>query len=431
MDTILSNPEWFIAFLVALPLLVLSTTASRVLSALGIARARYLVEEGQTRLRPFVAAPNEYWMTIHIVEVVGVIGLFWSGFEILGLPEIGLLPWVKWLILAGVYFFFHTVIGVQISRGDERALAARMVSLLRPFYFLLWPLTWLLCLVLKPISRMPQEKFADAERIEEELEVMLDESTKHGGLEDMKGRIMRTTMDYSDTTVREVMIPRMELTACSIDLSIDEMLELFVREGYSRLPVYEGNIDTIVGILYFKDLVEKFFELKDDDQKRRECSLKTLVREAFFVPETKHIDAIFEDFKREHIHMAIVVDEFGGTAGLVTLEDIVEEFFGEIQDEYDAEESTIVPLDVEEQVVLVDAKTNISEISEHFDVEIEENPDYESVGGLVTYRLGHVGAVGEVVDEAGLHFVVREANERCVLQVEISRLGNDAVSKVG
>ena len=151
-------------------------------------------------------------------------------------------------------------------------------------------------------------------------------------------------------------------------------------------------------------------------------TVRSLVREAFFVPETNHIDAIFEDFKREHIHMAIVVDEFGGTAGLVTLEDIVEEFFGEIQDEYDSEENPIVPLDAAQDRVMVDARTNISEICELFDVDIEEDDDFESVGGLVISRLGRVGVVGDEVEEAGLKFVVREASEKCVLQVEVSRL---------
>ena len=217
------------------------------------------------------------------------------------------------------------------------------------------------------------------------------------------------------------MIPRTELTACSVDTPLNEALELCIKENYSRLPVYDGNIDTIVGVLYFKDLVEKFYAMRDRQDELEKTTIKSLVREAFFVPETNHIDAIFEDFKREHIHMAIVVDEFGGTAGLVTLEDIVEEFFGEIQDEYDSEERTIVPIDAEQDIVLVDARTNISEIAEHFDVELEENPDYESIGGLVTSILGRVGVVGDEVETNGLHFVVRQANERCILKVEISR----------
>lgn len=406
--------------------MILSTTSSRILASLGLVKARHLLDEGQKKLEPFVLNPNEYWMTIHILEVGSVIAMFWSGFTLLSRIPLSLDNWAIWLILAGVYFCFHSFFSVQFANRDERMIAPKLVACLKPFHLCFKPLTWLLCLILKPFSRQPVEKFADAERIEEELEVMLDESTRQGGLEDLKGKIMRSAIDYSQTTVREVMIPRTVLTACPVDTILDDALELFIREGYSRLPVYEGNIDTIVGFLYFKDIVQKFFELRNCDSERKSVSIKSIVREAFFVPETNHIDAIFEDFKREHIHMAIVVDEFGGTAGLVTLEDIVEEFFGDIQDEYDSEENTIVPIDNDNHIVLVDAKTNISEIAEHFDVEIDENPDYESIGGLVTYKLGHVGLVGEEVDEAGLHFVVRDACDRCVLQVEISKLENNS-----
>ena len=418
-------PLWVepaVILFVALGVLTLSSMSSQVFSALGIARARHLVDEGHKRLEPFVRAPDAYWMTVHILHVLSVVAVFWTGTVLLSRLPVRLESWLQWLILGGVYFVFYTALGLRFARGDERTLAVRAVNLLKPCVLVLRPLSYVLCLILKPTAHTREERFSDSERIEEELEVMLDESTRQGGLEDMKGRIMKSAIDYSETTVREVMIPRTELTAFSVDTPIDEALETCVREGYSRLPVYEGNLDTIVGILYFKDLVQKFFEMRNDDAGRAGVTVRSLVREAFFVPETNHIDAIFEDFKREHIHMAIVVDEFGGTAGLVTLEDIVEEVFGEIQDEYDSEENPIVPLDAAQDRVMVDARTNISEICELFDVDIEEDDDFESVGGLVISRLGRVGVVGDEVEEAGLKFVVREASEKCVLQVEVSRL---------
>ena len=428
MDTPIILSDWhtwiypLCIFIACLPFVVICTTSARALSRLGVVRARHLVDEGHPKLVPFAQNPYDYWTTIHILEVVSVIGMFWTGHILLSAPEIGLQTWMVWLILAGIYLIFHTVLGGLCARGDERVLAGRMISVLRPFSALFKPVSWTITKVVAPLVKPPDDKFADAERIEEELEVMLDESTRLGGLEDVKSRIMKSAIDYSETTVREVMIPRTELTACSVDTPLNEALELFIKESYSRLPVYDGNIDTIVGVLYFKDLVEKFYAMRERKEALEKTTIKSLVREAFFVPETNHIDAIFEDFKREHIHMAIVVDEFGGTSGLVTLEDIVEEFFGEIQDEYDSEERTIVPIDAEQDIVLVDARTNISEIAEHFDVELEENPDYESIGGLVTYQLGRVGVIGDEVDTAGLHFVVRQANERCILQVEISRI---------
>ncbi|MBO4350855.1 MAG: HlyC/CorC family transporter [Proteobacteria bacterium] len=427
MDTPIILSDWhtwiypLCIFIACLPFVVICTTSARALSTLGIARAKHLVDEGHKKLESFVRHPYDYWITLHFLEVASVVGMFWTGYILLSIPELHLQSWVIWLILAGIYFAFHTALGGICARGDERIIAGRMLTILRPFCALFKPVSWIVTKIAAPFVKPPDEKFSDAERIEEELEVMLDESTRLGGLEDVKSRIMKSAIDYSETTVREVMIPRTELTACSVDTPLNEALELFIKESYSRLPVYDGNIDTIVGVLYFKDLVEKFYAMRSRQEALEKTTIKSLVREAFFVPETNHIDAIFEDFKREHIHMAIVVDEFGGTAGLVTLEDIVEEFFGEIQDEYDSEERTIVPIDAEQDIVLVDARTNISEIAEHFDIELEENPDYESIGGLVTYQLGRVGVVGDEVDAEGLHFVVRQANERCILKIEISR----------
>lgn len=419
--------EWIyplVFFILSLPAMLFSTTSSRAISALGLARAKYLAEEGNKTFDDFVKHPNDYWMTIHILEVISVIMMFCPGYILLEMQIFGfeLQEWAVWLILAGFYFVFHTALGIRLAKGDERATAARVIKLIKPFYLFLRPVTLILCTLLKPFSKQPEQKYANAERFEEELEVMLDESERQGGIENTKAKILRSAIDYNQTSVRELMIPRTDLTACAVDTKLDDALELYVREGYSRLPVYEGNIDTIVGVLYFKDIVQKFFELREKDDERAGMTIKTLVREATFVPQTLHIDAVFEHFKREHIHMAIVIDEFGGTAGLVTLEDIIEEFFGEIQDEFDAEEEAIVPLDKGSKIVLVDASTNISDIAEHFDIDIEENPDYDSVGGLVTFHLGHIGTIGEEIDVDGLHFVVRDANERCILQVEISKI---------
>lgn len=408
-----------IFFLLSLILVSFSSFGARALSALGVARARYLAEEGNKKLEQFAAHADAYAMTLHLLNLAGAVGTFCVGSHLLG-TCFKLDAWIVWSALALVYFVFHTVFGTIFSDGDERRIASRVVSLSKPFFVLFRPLTAVLCKFLHPMAAVPERRYADAERIEEELEVVLDESTRRGGLENMKGRIMRSAIDYSETTVREVMIPRTELTAFAVETKLDDALAVCVREGYSRIPVYEGNLDTIVGILYFKDLVGKYFELRNDDGARNAVTIGSLAREAYFVPETNHIDAIFEDFKREHVHIAIVVDEFGGTAGLVTLEDIVEEFFGDIQDEYDSEETPVVSLDGGDHA-LVGGRTNISDIGELFDVEFEENPDFETVGGLVTSRLGHVGAAGESVSACGLKFVVREANERCVLKVEISR----------
>lgn len=405
-------------FLLSLPCMAFSAVSSRLLSNFGLIRARRALEAGQKGFEPFVRDADGYSITLALLEMLSVVGMMYFGQAVLS----GYLPvWGVWAILGALYLVFDLLSVRFVSRMDEHRLAERLIRFIRPLVVLLKPLTYGLGLILRSFSRSVDAHFANADRIEAELELMLEESKKQGGLEDFKGRIMRSAIDFGDTTVREVMIPRTDLTSCSVETTLQEAFNICVSEGYSRLPVYEGDLDTIVGVLYYKDLMQRLFDLEAQPQEKSRQTIGELVREAYFVPETNHINALFEDFQRDHIHMAIVVDEFGGTAGIVTLEDIIEEFFGEIQDEYDSEESGIVPLDVDKARVMVDAKTNISEVSDLFGVDLEEDEGFDTVGGLVMYALGRVGAVGDEVTLGGLRFVVRDASERCILHVEVSR----------
>lgn len=419
------SAEALIFFLVSLPCVAFSAVGNRILTNFGVVRARRMLEDGQKQFEPFVANADRFFMTLNLLEMASVIVMIAFGYKVL---STWLSTWIVWIILAVCFLTFDLLFVRFFGLADEHRLAGRYVRILRPLALLLRPLTLVLSLIVRPFTKPDEERFADADRIEEELELMVDESTRHGGLETMQGRIISSAIDFGETTVREVMIPRTDLTMCEVTTNLDDALKLCVQEGYSRLPVYEDDVDTIVGILYYKDLMKRVFELENEPQKRQAESIRSLVREVNFVPETKHIQALFNEFQREHYHIAVVIDEFGGTAGIVTLEDILEEFFGEIQDEYDFEENPIVPLDGDGNQVQVDARTNVSEIAEFFDVEIEENADFDTVGGLVSYELGRVGAVGDEVTVAGLRFAVLEANEKCILKVEISRVKDEEKS---
>ena len=412
--------EALIIFFVSLPCVIFFALGYHTLRYFGVIRARRLAEDGQKAFEPFVNNAESYFLTLNIMETLSVIMMLACGYSLLAT---WLQPWAVWLILGALFLVVDLLFLRFFGRSDEYRLAERYVKGLRPLCMLLTPITFLLGLILKPFTKADsEERFTDADRVEDELELMVDESTKHGALQSFQGRIMRSAIDFGDTTVREVMIPRTDLTLCDVNMKFEEAIRLCVQEGYSRLPVYEDDPDNIVGILYYKDLMRRMFELESEPEKRAVEPIRNLVREVSFVPETKHIQDLFTDFQREHYHMAVVIDEFGGTAGIVTLEDILEEFFGEIQDEYDAEECAIVPVDDNGNCVKVDAKTNVEDVSELFDVEIEENPDFDTIGGLVTYELGRVGVVGDEVTVAGLKFRVTEANEKCILKVEVSRI---------
>lgn len=413
------SAEAFICFLVSLPCVAFFAVGNRILTNFGVVRARRMLEDGQKVFEPFVANADRFFMTLNLMEMLSVMIMTAFGYAVF---SEWLVDEVVWTILAVCFLTFDLLFVRFFGLADEHRLAGRYVRILRPLALVLWPLTVVLSLLVRPFTKPDEARFADAGRIGEELELMVDESTRRGGLPSMQGRIISSAMDFGETTVREVMIPRTDLTLCEVGTTLDEALKLCVQEGYSRLPVYEEDVDTIVGILYYKDLMKRVFELENAPEQRQAESIRSLVREVNFVPETKHLQSLFNEFQREHYHIAVVIDEFGGTAGIVTLEDILEEFFGEIQDEYDFEENPIVPLDGDGNQVQVDARTNVSEIAEFFDTEIEENADFDTVGGLVSFELGRVGAVGDEVTVAGLRFAVLEANEKCILKVEVSRL---------
>lgn len=410
--------ESIVFFALALPCVVFFSLSNRVLSDLGVIRARRMLEDGQHIFEPFVAHSERYLMAIYILEAFSVVAMFGFGHHWMHLY---LETWAIWLILGALFLILDIIFVRLFDKMDSRHLASTVVFMMGPLSLLLAPLSALLAMPLRPFAPVNDKHYSDANHIEDELELMLDESKKQGGLENIKGRIMRSAIDFGDTTVREVMIPRTALTACSVDTTLVDAISICIEEGYSRLPVYEDSLDSIVGILYYKDLMRRLHELLSDPKARDTEPLEGLLRDAYFVPETNHINTVFEDFQREHVHMAIVIDEFGGTAGIVTLEDIIEEFFGEIQDEYDSEVNPIVPLDLENRRVLVDARTTIYEISELFDVDIQDDGNFDTIGGFVTCKLGRMGEVGDAVSAEGLDFIVREANERCILQVEVSR----------
>jgi CBS domain containing-hemolysin-like protein len=417
--------ESLIYFISAFLSTALLSVAQRSFEEIDELRARRLVDDGRMGFKDFAQNPQSYLLSLELLRTLSISGLFYFGYT--SLSAFSLHPIAIFCVIPLALLLSNESIKHLFASLDERKVAEVSIKLLKLFTKILRPITFPLEKFFQLFVRgNKHSEYADADRIGEELELMIDESQKQGGLEKLTGRIMQSAIDFGETIVREIMVPRTDIVACSVDYSIDAAFKLCAEEGYSRLPVYEGSLDEIVGILYFKDIMLRIYEwdsagvrLRD----RQNYPLKEIIREAYFVPETNHINELLQDFQREHIHMAIAIDEFGGTAGIVTLEDLMEEFFGEIQDEYDSEDLAIVPLSAEDHV-LVDAKTKISDINEHFDVDISEDEDFDTIGGYVTYLLGRVGNEGDSICTEELDFTVRQANERCILQLEIARCEN-------
>ncbi len=249
------------------------------------------------------------------------------------------------------------------------------------------------------------------EELEHEIQELLEEGEEQGLISIHEERLINSIFDFRETIASEIMTPSAEIICADENTSMPELIRLINEEGYTRIPIYKENLDQIVGILHVKDLLR--ICVHDPEAK---VNLREFLNPATFIPETKPITELLREFQSKKIHMAFVIDEFGGVRGLVTLEDVIEEIVGEIDDEHDVEESELRIVD--ERTVIVDAKIDIEEVEAHFRLSLPEGP-YESIGGFVVHRLGKVPPSGTVVQENGLTFKVLGADPRRIKTVRI------------
>jgi hemolysin (HlyC) family protein len=246
---------------------------------------------------------------------------------------------------------------------------------------------------------------------EKELQDMILVSEEEGIINEEEGDMLNSIFEFGDTVVREVMIPRTDMVCGSVAASMPDLLQEIIRSGHSRFPIYEGSIDQIVGVVYAKDLLRYW------DREPVAVSIADVMRTPFFVPESKKIEELLQDFKSRRVHMAIAIDEFGGTSGLITIEDLLEEIVGDIMDEYDLEESQLH--EEADGSLLVDARLNIYELEEHFALTVPGKEQFDTVGGFLSHLAGHVPKVGETIRDGRLEMTVVEGDERKISRVRI------------
>ena len=244
--------------------------------------------------------------------------------------------------------------------------------------------------------------------LQKEIQQLIDVGEEEGLLSEDEGEMMQSILSFRDTVAREIMVPRTDAVIVSGDTPIEKLLQLVIEKGHSRFPVYADNIDDILGILHVKDLLSSWGE--------KHLDLQDIVREPYFIPETKKISHLLTELRDKKSHMAIVIDEYGGVAGLVTIEDIIEEIIGEIHDEYDDDEIRMVPTD--EGDLLVDARLEIEKLTEHFDLQVPKG-NFESVGGFIISLLGRVPQPHETIIHAPLEMTIESADARKIRKVRI------------
>ncbi len=226
-------------------------------------------------------------------------------------------------------------------------------------------------------------------------------------------RVERETMiqgigELDKMTVREVMVPRIDVSFVDCNITLEDFYTIIANDGYSRYPVYENNNDNVIGVLYSKDLLRKGIE--------ENFNVKNIMREPFFVPDSKHLDDLLREFKLKKVHLAVAVDEYGGVSGIVCLEDILEVIVGEIQDEFDEEEDEIKKLD--EKRYLVDARTNIEDLNNELNLKLEDE-DFETVGGLVLEIFGRIPKKGESIEIDNNIFTVEQIEGHKIVNISI------------
>lgn len=248
-----------------------------------------------------------------------------------------------------------------------------------------------------------------SEDVEEEIMEWVDSAQEEGGLESEKGRLIHSIFDLSDTLAREIMVPRVDIVALESKMSIEEAITVFTRSGHSRLPLYEESIDQIIGLVYAKDL------LRHCQADFKAVSLADLSRPAYFIPEAKQLDELLSEMQQRRVHLAIVVDEYGGVAGLVTLEDIIEELLGEIQDEFDqAEELPYQIISPTEAVFL--GKIDLDDFNEVMESAIPKE-EADTLGGFIYKQLGRVPTVGETITIGNIELKVEQVSGRRIRKV--------------
>jgi CBS domain containing-hemolysin-like protein len=279
---------------------------------------------------------------------------------------------------------------IAIQRPEQTSM---IISIpLRIFYIVFKPFIWLLNtfanLIIKFLGFEPSSAESEIHSSEEIL-YLLEESSKSGveGIPDKD--LIENVFEFSDIPVKQVMVPRGKIFAIEIKTNIDEIIDKIINEGYSRLPVYDTTIDSIKGIIFAKDFISMM-------KHHHLIVIQDIIRQAYFVNEDEKIDKILREMKLQKIHMAIVIDEFGGTAGLVTLEDIIEEIVGEIQDEYDEEQPVVTKLNDNEYSV--QAFATISDANDYLPYALPEDDDYETVGGLIISKEGRIPKVNEIIE---------------------------------
>jgi putative hemolysin len=412
-----------IILIISLILCATASAAETALTSVSRIKLRNLVEEGDKKaleIERLITQPNIFLSTILVVNSVAVI-VASSMTTVLALrfiPDYGEL--IGTILISLVVLIFCEITPKTAAVQNPIRWARALVTPVRVAAWLLHPLVVTLSAITNSLVRLlgGQIKHRGPFVTEEELRLLVNVGEEEGVLEEGETDMIHSVFEFADTTVREVMIPRIDMVTLESDATVDEAVDVALQGGFSRIPVYEETIDNIIGVLFTKDMLK---QLRED---HNSLPIRELVRPAYFVPETKKLDDLLREI-RQRTHMAIVVDEYGSVAGLVTIEDLVEEIVGDIQDEYDREENLFEQ--VTQYEYIFDAKINLDEFNELMDTDLE-NEDYETLGGFLLGQLDKIPVPGDTITYKNLTFTVLTTRGLRITKVKVERVGTHTLA---
>lgn len=320
--------------------------------------------------------------------------------------------------------FFHITLGEQVPKMFGIKYPLEMILFIawpmRIFFLVFSPFIWLLNKSSNIILRVLGIKKVGEDDVhtEEELRLILTESEEGGMIKPSENELIQNVFDFDDRLVKQIMVPQNKISALDVELGRNEMTKRVIDEGYSRLPVYLGDIDNVIGVVHSKDLLKAVIDNKFK-------TIRDIMRPAHFIPESMHVNNLLRDFQKLHIQMAIVTNEFGATAGVVTMEDIIEELVGEIQDEHDEEHPKVEKKS--ETEYLVNAHSSISDVNESLPMTFPESPKYETVSGLINFLWGRIPGVNEKKQYGGYEITIIQRKKQTVESVKLRVLEVDKV----
>jgi putative hemolysin len=395
-------------------------------------RIDQLVDEGNRsakRVKALIATPGRFLAVTQIgLTFIGFLASAYAAVNLTASLETALRPIigesaaalsliVVTLILSLFTIVFGELVPKSLALAHTEQYALRLSWFITFLLRILGPLVRALTSVTNTVSRMlGGGDVTPGVMSTEELKILVERGGEQGILEAEEEQMIHAVIELGDRRVHEVMVPRIAMVSLPAGATFEDAIDTIVEEGHSRIPTYEESIDEIVGILYAKDLLPF---LKSSATERP--SLRSLLRTPVFIPESMSVDDLLHEFQRRKVHLAIVLDEYGGTAGVVTIEDLLEEIVGEIQDEYDEEEPLIVRLSDEE--ARIDGRASIDELAELFDIDLglDDEDEYDTVGGLVYHRIGGVPKPGDEIEVDGLRLTVETTDGRRVGKVLVVR----------